>query len=225
MLSDLDLVLRVLGAALLGGLIGVEREINDQAAGFRTHIVVSLGAALFTMAGAYGVEAFVDRGLPVRFDPTRVAAQIVTGIGFLGAGVIIQRGLTVRGLTTAAALWLTAAIGTAVGLGYWTGAIATTTAALVALYGLKWFEQRVLHRLKRGRLRLVVETEPGVPLASLVDAVEGDGATVHSARVVDDEPSLRRSTLVVRLRPGVAPDAIADRALAARGVTGVDWTA
>src|SRR3712207_3489265 len=114
-----ELVLRVLIAALLGGLVGFEREFSDQPAGFRTHILVSLGAALFSLVGAYGVEEFFrGEGADVRLDPTRIAAQVVTGIGFLGAGAILQQGVNVRGLTTAAALWVTAAIGTAVGLGY-----------------------------------------------------------------------------------------------------------
>ena len=128
-ISDLDLVLRVVAATVLGGLIGFEREFSDQPAGFRTHILVCLGAALFTLAGAFGVDVFFTRGTAdIQFDPTRVAAQVVTGIGFLGAGAILRLGLNVQGLTTAAALWVTAAIGVAVGLGYWVGAVATTAA-------------------------------------------------------------------------------------------------
>src|SRR3990170_4226308 len=94
-----EMGLRLLAAAALGGLIGFEREYNEQPAGFRTHILVTLGAALFTMAGAYGTAAFVDADV-VRFDPTRVAAQVVTGIGFLGAGAILRQGINIRGLTT-----------------------------------------------------------------------------------------------------------------------------
>src|SRR5687768_6586470 len=105
-LSVIELIVRVLLATGLGAVIGLEREISDQPAGLRTHILVSLGAALFTIAGAYGLIDF-DTGEVARIDPTRVAAQVVTGIGFLGAGAIIQRGLNVRGLTTAASLWVT----------------------------------------------------------------------------------------------------------------------
>lgn len=149
-LTTWELVLRILAAAALGGLVGLEREISDQPAGFRTHILVSLGAALFTLVGAYGVdEFFKDAPRGVGFDPTRVAAQVVTGIGFLGAGAIIRQGINVRGLTTAASLWVTAAIGVAVGLGYWTGAITVAVVTFGALYGLKRVEKALFSKLRR----------------------------------------------------------------------------
>ena len=113
-------------AAALGGAIGVEREIRDREAGIRTHLLVALGSALFTIVSAYGFHEFLASGdAVVRADPTRIAAQIVTGIGFLGAGAIIREGLSVRGLTTAATLWVSAAIGMAAGAGWYTAAVAT----------------------------------------------------------------------------------------------------
>lgn len=130
MLETPDVILRIAAAAALGGLVGFEREISDQPAGFRTHILVSLGAALFTLVGAY---TFDEPGA----DPTRVAAQIATGIGFIGAGVIFQRGTDIKGLTTAASLWVTAAVGTAAGFGYWDAAIAAAVTTVVSLYVLK----------------------------------------------------------------------------------------
>src|ERR671938_376687 len=115
-----EVVLRVVLAAVLGGAVGVEREIREREAGLRTHLLVSVGAALFTLASAYGFREFLTNGgSVVRADPTRIAAQIVSGIGFLGAGAIIRQGLAVRGLTTAATLWLVAAIGMAAGAGYY----------------------------------------------------------------------------------------------------------
>ena len=92
-------------------MIGLEREFDEKAAGLRTHMLVALGSALFTLISAYGFSSFFGHGRVVTFDPSRIAAQIVTGIGFLGAGVILRSGFTVRGLTTAASLWLVAAIG------------------------------------------------------------------------------------------------------------------
>ncbi|MDQ3962706.1 MAG: MgtC/SapB family protein, partial [Actinomycetota bacterium] len=115
-ISTGDLVLRLVVAALLGGAIGFEREMSEQPAGLRTNLLVSLGACLFTVVGAYGLEGFSGQA-SINFDPTRIAAQVVTGIGFLGAGAILREGMNVRGLTTAAALWVTAAVGLAVGLG------------------------------------------------------------------------------------------------------------
>src|SRR5206468_4649217 len=123
-LSDFHVLLRLGVAALLGGAIGVERELRDREAGIRTHLLVSLGSALFTIISAYGFHEFLATGASVvRADPTRIAAQIVTGIGFLGAGAIIRQGLSVRGLTTAATLWVVAAIGLAAGAGYYSAAV------------------------------------------------------------------------------------------------------
>ena len=149
-LEPWELGVRVLVAAALGGLVGLERELSDQPAGFRTHILVSLGSALFTMVGAYGLAAFIPEGTEnASFDPMRVAAQVVTGIGFLGAGAIIRQGVNIRGLTTAAALWVTAAIGMAAAVGFWLGAIFTTLATVTALYGFKRLEARFLTPRRR----------------------------------------------------------------------------
>jgi putative Mg2+ transporter-C (MgtC) family protein len=139
--TSVEVVIRLLLAGLLGALVGFEREYSEQPAGLRTHLLVSLGAALFTVAGAYSVFG-------ENIDPTRVAAQVATGIGFIGAGVIFKHGLNVRGLTTAAAIWVTAAIGTAVALGQWIPAVAATVITVVALYGLKRFERSIFGRLK-----------------------------------------------------------------------------
>ena len=113
-LSWEESLLRLALAAVFGGAVGLEREFREREAGFRTHMLVSVGSALFTIASAYGFRDFlVNGGSLVRTDPTRIAAQIVTGIGFLGAGAIIRQGMSVRGLTTAATLWIAAAIGMA----------------------------------------------------------------------------------------------------------------
>ncbi|HWL66122.1 MAG TPA: MgtC/SapB family protein [Actinomycetota bacterium] len=138
--TQAEILVRVALAALLGGIVGFEREFSDQPAGLRTHLLVSLGAALFSMAGAFAGT-----------DPTRIAAQVAAGIGFIGAGVIFQQGLNVRGLTTAAALWVTAAIGTAVAFGLWVAATGSTIITVVALYGLKRFELWIFgHRKAEG---------------------------------------------------------------------------
>src|SRR5439155_4094049 len=106
-LSWEEALLRLALAALFGGAIGIQREFREREAGLRTHILVSVGSALFTITSAYGFRDFlVHGGAVVRADPSRVAAQIVTGIGFLGAGAIIRQGIAVRGLTTAATLWV-----------------------------------------------------------------------------------------------------------------------
>jgi putative Mg2+ transporter-C (MgtC) family protein len=125
---DLEMMLRVLLAFLLGGLIGYERETTQRPAGLRTHMLVAAGAAAFTVASIYG---FVGQG--TARDPARVAAQIVPGVGFLGAGTIWRTSSTVRGLTTAASIWLVAAIGLLVGSGMYALAVFTTICGFAAL--------------------------------------------------------------------------------------------
>lgn len=127
--SELEMVGRLAMAALLGGLIGLEREMHSKPAGLRTYMVVCLGACLITL-----VSIYFWHQEPRTSDPSRVAAQIVSGIGFLGAGAILRYGMSVRGLTTAASLWTSAGIGMAVGAGYWYAAIAATGFTLVAVF-------------------------------------------------------------------------------------------
>ena len=168
-----DTLLRLAVAALLGGAIGLERELDEKAAGLRTHMLVAGGSALFTLVSAYGYSAFVGHG-HVSFDPSRIAAQIVTGVGFLGAGVIFRQGFTVRGLTTAASLWLVAAIGMAAGVGYWAGAVLATGVGIVSLRPLEWVKNRMLPR--RAAQRLLVELkEDDESSAPVLEALESSG--------------------------------------------------
>src|SRR5258706_8900413 len=121
---------QIVVAAALGALIGAEREIHGHPAGIRTHMLVSLGSAIFTIMSIHGFGQDVD---PTRSDPTRIAAQIVSGIGFLGAGAILKDGIVIRGLTTAASLWATSAVGLAAGPGGDVLAIVPPRALLLSL--------------------------------------------------------------------------------------------
>ena len=160
--NDWHVTLRLGLAAVLGGAIGVERELRDREAGIRTHLLVSLGSALFTLVSAYGFHQFLASGdAVVRADPTRIAAQIVTGIGFLGAGAIIREGLSVRGLTTAATLWVVAAIGMACGAGWYGPALITTLLTILALGPLRIAAYKWMNRLKPEENRLTVELKEG----------------------------------------------------------------
>lgn len=131
-------VLRLISSAFLGGVIGLERQQRHKSAGLRTHILVSLGSCL-VMIISYKIYAGVQ-GL-TNADPARLAAQVVSGIGFLGAGTIMKEGLTIKGLTTAASLWVVAGVGLAVGAGYYIGAVATTILSFLALTYLPRFER------------------------------------------------------------------------------------
>ncbi len=133
-------------------------------------MLVSVGSALFTLVGAYGFAGLLGGGNVVSFDPSRVAAQIVTGVGFLGAGVIFRQGFTVRGLTTAASLWLVAAVGMAAGAGYWRGAVIATGVGIVSLRPLEWLKERAIPQ--RGATRMVVELGEGAPSGAVLDALE-----------------------------------------------------
>ena len=134
---DFITIVRVLLAFILGGVVGFERERVQRPAGLRTHMLVAAGSACFTVASVYGFE-----GLGTVRDPARLAAQIVTGIGFLGAGTIFRTGSTVRGLTTASSIWITASIGVVAGLGMLWLALFTTLLTWFALYVLKGAEIR-----------------------------------------------------------------------------------
>jgi putative Mg2+ transporter-C (MgtC) family protein len=152
-----DLAVRMLIAAILGAAIGLEREIHRHPAGMRTHLLVSLGSAIFTVLSIYGFAGVGTGSDTPTVDPTRIAAQIVSGIGFLGAGAILKYGTSIRGLTTAASLWTAAAIGMAAGAGDWIIAAVGTVIVLLSLWPLNALEDRIQRPGDRAiRLRLAV---------------------------------------------------------------------
>jgi putative Mg2+ transporter-C (MgtC) family protein len=202
-------LLRLFVAAILGGAIGMERELRERQAGLRTHLVVCVGSALFTLVSAYGFHDFIQAGNAyARIDPTRIAAQIVSGIGFLGAGAIIRQGLSVRGLTTAATLWLVAAIGMASGAGYYDAAVIATLGAILTLGPLRIFAFRVIRRHRPQIDRLLVEVPAGGSPAPLIEVVELYGAHVVSMDVTQ-EGDRRSVALEVALHAAAAPQIVA----------------
>lgn len=152
LLSDAEMTLRLLLAAAMGAVIGFERERLLWAAGLRTHMLVCLGSCLFMLVSAFGFSEMLGRKGDVILDPSRVASQVVSGIGFIGAGTILLRGEVIKGLTTAASLWIAAAIGLAVGGGLYIAAGATTLLTLAILAGLKPLENLWHRREKIGDL-------------------------------------------------------------------------
>ena len=150
-----DLAVRMLIAAVLGAAIGLEREIHDHPAGMRTHLLVSLGSAIFTILSIFGFLGIGESGLAA-VDPTRIAAQVVSGIGFLGAGAILKYGTSIRGLTTAASLWTTAAIGMAAGAGEWLIAGVGTFIVVFSLWPLNALVAR-LHSPRGRSIKLRLE--------------------------------------------------------------------
>ena len=212
--SDLELLGRLLLAAVLGGAIGAERELNDQAAGLRTHMLLTIGACLFTLVSAYGFGAGPR-------DPSRLAAQIVTGIGFLGGGAIVRHGLTVKGLTTAASIWATASVGVAVGAGQYVLGVGGAVLVSVTLLGLRRVGA-LLQRWGVSREALVLTTRPGFDVKRIVEAVKDEQVEV---RGLDRQESDRgdRIALVVKLRPRYRTEQLLDVLGRLDGVREVEW--
>ena len=202
MISYGEVVARLLIAAALCGLIGFEREARDQAAGLRTHIILGVGAALFTLVSAYGFGEFRDASKPeTSFDPTRIAAQIVSGVGFLGAGAILRYGNDVRGVTTAATLWTVAAIGTAVGAGYLFGAVSATAIVLLALLALRALRRTITSRLSTNVATMEISFKDGghdAPRA--LETLDRHGIRVRSLDV-ELEGERARYSISVRIPP------------------------
>ncbi|MCW2926835.1 MAG: MgtC/SapB transporter [Thermoleophilia bacterium] len=205
-LTELELILRLAMAALLGAVIGVEREWRDRTAGLRTHMLVCLGSTAFTIMSAYGFSDWygtVDATTrsTVVSDPTRIAAQIVTGIGFLGAGAIFRSDDGVRGLTTAASLWMMAAIGLATGAGFYELAVASTVMMLIILVALRQVSGRI-KRINRGEqvpLEVIVSGPTGI--AAVFDVIAGVSGTVSNftAGVLRRDKPSRRLTFDLQL--------------------------
>jgi putative Mg2+ transporter-C (MgtC) family protein len=142
MASDFQMIMRLLLTLVLSGLVGLERQVHRRDAGLRTHILVALGSCLIMLTSLYVFDIYKDT---VSMDPARIAAGVITGIGFLGAGTIIREPEGVRGLTTAASLWVVAGIGLAVGCGFIKVAIYTTVLVLLVLHLLRYIEDRLLN--------------------------------------------------------------------------------
>lgn len=201
---DGDVVVRLLVAALLGGLVGFEREVSDQAAGLRTHIAVALGASLFGVISTLGFLEFdqARASSTIQADVTRVASNVVVGIGFLGAGLIFRQGGAVRNLTTAASLWTVAAIGLACGVGDVATAAVASAVLLASLVVLRPVRSLVRTRLGRRTVTVNVHLRPGADPGPTIDAMV-DTAGVDTALL-----SLRKEggrvvlTTEVEGRPG-----------------------
>ena len=199
---DWAYAIRLIIAASLGALIGLEREIHDHPAGMRTHLLVSVGSAGFTVLS---IAAFPAPGA----DPARIAAQIVTGIGFLGAGAILKEGATIRGLTTAASLWATAAVGMAAGAGAWITAVSITVIVIVSLWPLRLVADRIIGRDPHiVRMRLLVDNAEA--LSGVVAVV-----TRHGGSVSHLATTIRKGARLVAEVEVRAPDLASGAALTA----------
>lgn len=184
-LGHWDLFVRMVLAAVLGGLVGIEREWNNHAAGFRTHILVCLGSTTIMLLSIYGFSDFVAES-NVRIDPARLAAQVISGIGFLGAGAILRNGSVIKGLTTAASVWVVAAIGLCVGAGFLFVAFLCTFFVIISLYVLNKWEKHLLRHRKKHEVMCTIINMPGV-LGKVASKFGELGIQIANVKMMPDE--------------------------------------
>jgi putative Mg2+ transporter-C (MgtC) family protein len=212
MLSDAEIVVRLVTAAAMGGAVGLERQLSDEVAGFRTHLLVAMGACLF------GLVSVLTSG------DTRIAAQVVSGVGFLGAGAILRRGTNVFGVATAASLWVVAAVGLASAFGYWLGALVAAVLAVVTLHSAKRFEANVLRRFRSKRAQLSLRLGSGQDLAPVVQRITDTGVLCRGVQVTD-KGSGQEVVLSLEMRHGLMPAIAADAVRPIAEVRELTWTA
>jgi putative Mg2+ transporter-C (MgtC) family protein len=198
---------------VLAGAIGIERELREQEAGLRTHMLVCVGATMFMLVGVYAwADVRLGNDIGVIVDPSRIASYVVAGIGFLGAGAIVKHGINVRGLTTAASLWVVAAIGVAIGAGMYAFAIATTALVILALWPLSQVKRMLAGKADESR-RLGVTLAPETSVVAALAAIDDAGFAIESVEVGEEE-DVRRLDVVVKTAAdanlGVLLDAIGE---------------
>lgn len=209
-----EILVRLVLALVLGALIGLERESVEKPAGLRTHTLVTLGAALFTLISK---EGFFGSGA----DPARIASNIVVGIGFLGAGTIWRSGVTVTGLTTAATLWTSAAIGTAVGAGFYLGAVAATALVVIILIPFKALE-RHLPRRGLATVELLLVDRPG-QLGKIGTVLGAHNVNIENVEMSERMDEHVHISLAVRLPARLSRDDVLVALSDVDGVVQVRW--
>ena len=215
-----EVVSRLLLITILAGFVGYERERHGRAAGFRTHILVGVGSCLIMLTALHLMDALAGRAA---VDPTRLAAQVVSGIGFLGAGTILRFRASVRGLTTAASLWAIAGIGLAVGAGFPVGAVAATVVVLITLFGFSRLEGRMR---KEGYAGLIIETRASTEDLSGIRQILAE----YEAEIRDldikrtDQPGASLVELDLKLPSEQDKDGILNDVLRLEGTRRAHWT-
>lgn len=200
-IDHLEISIRVGISLLVGGIVGLEREHGQHHAGFRTHILVCLGSTLITLISVYGYNQFAGE-VNVRMDPARLTAQIISGIGFLGAGTILRNGNRISGLTTAASLWVVAAMGIGIGAGFYYGTLLTFVSVLISLFVLQRVENRFVPRNKSTTYTVTLgrDGDPGMFLNFFRD----EGIRVKSFKMdLLEEGSVRLDFVLLNKSPDI----------------------
>lgn len=184
-IDNTHIVLRLFLSVLLGALVGFERERNNHAAGLRTHTLVCLGSCLVMILSIYGFAEFANEP-NVRLDPARLAAQVITGVGFLGAGTILFTGKSIKGLTTAASIWVVMAVGLAVGAGFYMPAVLSSVLVLFILWGLNIIEKRFMQQRRECYFTVTLDSK-SPPVESFQRILMQRGAKLLKVRFLDAE--------------------------------------
>ena len=217
--------LRLFLAVVFGGLVGLEREVNNHPAGLRTNVLVSLGSALIMLISIYGFDSLSPDNK--QFDPQRMPAQVISGIGFLGAGTILRHGFTVTGLTTAASLWVVSGIGLAVGAGFYFGATITTFFVLISLMILARLDQLVVKKRHLVQIQVHVIDQPGMlaEIASKIGErkINIKGISIQEEDHEEDQPKSVSITLQLRLPKQIKLAMIIDDIKRIKGVKEVHF--
>jgi putative Mg2+ transporter-C (MgtC) family protein len=182
------ILLRILLSAVLSGLVGFEREIHGRAAGLRTHILVGVGSTLFMITSIVTASNYSHLG---QVDPSRIGAQVVTGVGFLGAGAILRHGASIRGLTTAASIWAMAAIGLSVGAGQYVAGLITTAVVATVLI-LSRLEERMDLKQVIKKIRITLDPGADTDTGTLKDIIESYGGKIKLTSYEDADKSGKR---------------------------------
>lgn len=225
MLSDGEVILRLVLSAVAGGIVGIEREANNRPAGLRTHILVTLGSTLIMLISMYGFQGLGAGGNGG--EPARLAAQVVSGIGFLGAGTILRTGNNIRGLTTAASIWVCGGIGLAIGNGYYIGGLTTTLIVLFTLMSLGVLEKKVF---KAKYKELIIYSKERAGLIGDIGQIMGKNnivikdIKVSSADNSDeDQDYMIEIRLMVKLPSKLTNESLFDEILSVFGVESAIW--
>lgn len=217
-MSNYEMIFKLALACILGALIGLERESLNRPAGLRTYTLVSVGS---TLAMIVSIDIYLLYHHTVQADPGRIAAQVVSGIGFLGAGTIMREGATVRGLTTAAGLWVVACIGLAVGAGLYIPAVVTTLLILFVLIYFVKFEQVVTGLREYKGIVMLVEDRPGQ--VGTIGSILGEmGVLIKNIQLTRTENDELEVELLLELPPGMGINEVVDELSAIKGLRNID---
>ncbi|MGB9839763.1 MgtC/SapB family protein [Thermovenabulum sp.] len=218
MITQSEVVTRLLLSIILGGIIGIERESVNRPAGFRTHVLVCVGSTLTMLVSIFIFEKF--RAF-TSTDPSRIAAQVVSGIGFLGAGTIIRVGPTVKGLTTAASLWTVASIGLAIGCGFYSAAIIATIFTFITLISLTRIEAVFINRRLLYNIYVTVSDKPG-QLGKIGTVLGEYGISIRNIKMENLDEDRVNINLTVRLPANVKIEDVIMKLSAIEGVQCID---